>query len=102
MQLIAADLLEADREREAQQLLDAGGDGVDPRGLVTAALGIVYQPIGIVGVFRLATPGSWWSRHLYGPTSRRRARSDRRFGEQYLARLDRWRDIVGGAPADQP
>ncbi|MET0864927.1 MAG: hypothetical protein ABWZ98_11380 [Nakamurella sp.] len=70
--------------------------------LVTSALGIVYQPIGIVGAFRLAKPGSWWARQLYGPQSRRRGRSNRRFGENYSARLERWRDIVGGAPADRP
>lgn len=70
--------------------------------LVTAALGIVYQPIAIVGAFRLAKPGSYWARHFYGSNSRRRSRSDRRFGENYSARLDRWRDIVGGAAADQP
>jgi hypothetical protein len=39
-----------------------------------------------------------WARHLYGPNSRLRRRSDRRFGESYSARLDRWRDLVGGAP----
>ena len=66
--------------------------------LVTAALGIVYQPIGFVGAFRLAKPESFWARHLYGPQSRRRARSERRFGDAYDARWDRVRDLVGGAP----
>jgi hypothetical protein len=69
--------------------------------LVTAALGIVYQPIGLVGAFRLAKPGSFWARHFYGATSRRRARAERRFGEVYQARWDRLRDLVGGAPTDR-
>ena len=66
--------------------------------LVTAALGVVYQPIGFVGAFRLAKPGSFWARHFYGADSRRRARAERRFGEIYEARWDRVRDLVGGAP----
>src|SRR6476646_7529660 len=44
--------------------------------LVTAALGLVYPPIGIVGAIRLAKPGSWWARHLYPTGGRRRARAD--------------------------
>jgi len=70
--------------------------------LVTAALGIVYQPIALIGAVRLAKPGSFWGRHFYRPTSRRRARSERRFGTDYAARWDRLRDMVGGAPSDQP
>ena len=68
--------------------------------IVTAALGILYQPIGIVGAFRLAKPHSWWAGHLYGADSRRRARSERRFGVEYTARWERFRDIVGGAPTE--
>ena len=70
--------------------------------LVTAALGVVYQPIGFVGAFRLAKPDSLWARHLYGATSRRRSRAERRFGEIYEARWDRVRDLVGGAPTTAP
>ena len=68
--------------------------------IVTAALGILYQPIGIVGAFRLAKPHSWWDGHFYGADSRRRARSERRFGMEYTARWERFRDIVGGAPTE--
>jgi hypothetical protein len=68
--------------------------------LVTASLGIVYQPIGLIGAFRLAKPGSIWARHLYGATSRRRRRSDSRFDHRYQARWDRWRDLVAGAPTE--
>jgi hypothetical protein len=62
----------------------------------TAALAVVYQPIGLVGAFRLGKPGSFWAGHFYGPDSRRRVRSSRRFGSDYQARLDRLRDLVGG------
>src|SRR6478609_8874330 len=68
--------------------------------LVTAALGLVYPPIGVVGAIRLAKPGSWWARHLYPTGGRRRDRADRRFGEHYEGRLNRLRDLVGGTPTD--
>lgn len=66
--------------------------------LVTASLGIVYQPIGLIGAFRLAKPGSLWARHVYRFGSRRRRRSDSRFDHRYQARWDRLRDLVAGAP----
>jgi len=53
--------------------------------LVTAALGIVYQPIALLGAIRLAKPGSFWSRHFHGADSRRRVRSERHFGTHYVA-----------------
>ncbi len=62
----------------------------------TAALAVVYQPIGLIGAFRLGKPDSFWARHFYGPDSRRRARALHRFGADYQARLDRLRDLVGG------
>ena len=62
----------------------------------TAALAVVYQPIGMIGAFRLGKPESFWARHFYGPDSRRRARALQRFGADYQARLDRLRDLVGG------
>ena len=62
----------------------------------TAALAVVYQPIGLIGAFRLGKPDSFWARHFYGPESRRRAWALQRFGADYQARLDRLRDLVGG------
>jgi hypothetical protein len=35
------------------------------------------------GAFRLATPGSWWARHFYGP--RKIARAEERYGEDEFA-----------------
>ncbi len=66
--------------------------------LDTAALGLVYPPIGVVGAIRLAKPRSWWARRLYPVGGRRSARADRRFGEHYQGRWNRLRDLVGGAP----
>jgi hypothetical protein len=37
----------------------------------------------LIGSFRLATPGSWWARHLYGP--RKMARAEARYGEDGFA-----------------
>ena len=62
----------------------------------TAAFAVVYQPIGLIGAFRLGKPDSFWSRHFYAPESRRRAWALQRFGADYQARLDRLRDLVGG------
>lgn len=66
--------------------------------LITAALGVVYPPIGFIGAFRLAKPRSFWARHFYGQQSRPRARSERRFGEGYDARWNKVRDLIGGTP----
>lgn len=66
--------------------------------LVTAALGLVYPPVGVVGAIRLAKPGSWWARRLYPAAGRRTARVDRRFGDHYASRWNRWRDLIGGTP----
>ena len=66
--------------------------------LVTAALGLVYPPIGVVGAVRLAKPEAWWARKLYPAARRRATRAARRFGEHYAGRLNRWRDMIGGTP----
>ncbi len=65
---------------------------------VTAGFGVVYIPFGLVGMVRLAKPGSWWARHRYPLDGRRVRRSARRFDEQYQARWNKVRDLVGGAP----
>ena len=65
---------------------------------VTAGLGVVYIPFGLVGMARLAKPDSWWARRRYSPDGRRAQRSARRFDEQYQARWNKVRDLVGGAP----
>jgi hypothetical protein len=36
-----------------------------------------------IGAFRLATPGSWWARHFYGP--RKMARAEARYGGDEFA-----------------
>ncbi|MFE5700090.1 hypothetical protein [Rhodococcus koreensis] len=65
---------------------------------VTGIVGIVFQPVAIVGAIRLAKPDSWWAVRRYGTRPRRLARSQARFGERYHARWNRARDFVAGPP----
>jgi hypothetical protein len=66
---------------------------------IAAGGAVIYLPIGLIGAFRLAKPTSWWAKHFYGATSRRRRRAEARFGPAYQARWNRIRDLVGGAPS---
>jgi hypothetical protein len=66
--------------------------------LITGVIGIIVQPLVIVGAIRLAKPNSWWARHRYVRRAKRRARAERRFGEAYQRRWNRLRDLVAGAP----
>ncbi len=66
--------------------------------LVTGIVGIVFQPIALIGAIRLAKPGSWWARRRYLARPRRSSRAERRFGSSYQQRWNRLRDLVAGAP----
>jgi hypothetical protein len=68
--------------------------------LSTGILGIVVPVIAWVGALRLAKPGSWWARRRY--QGRRLERAEHRFDADYTARHNRWRDMLGGAPAPGP
>jgi hypothetical protein len=47
---------------------------------VLASSGWLTMGVGPwIGAFRLATPQSWWARHLYGP--RKMARAEDRYGD---------------------
>lgn len=51
---------------------------------VLASSGWLTKGVGPwIGAFRLATPGSWWARHFYGP--RKMARAEERYGEDEFA-----------------
>jgi hypothetical protein len=63
--------------------------------LATGLIGIVIPIVAFVGALRLAKPGSVWARRRYD--ERKLARSGRRFGDAYHRRLNRVRDVVGGA-----
>ena len=66
--------------------------------LMSAIIGIVIWPVAVVCALRLAKPDSLWARRMYGPESRRLARSKARFGPRYEHRWNRIRDLVAGAP----
>ncbi|WP_009477686.1 hypothetical protein [Rhodococcus sp. JVH1] len=65
---------------------------------VTGIVGIVFQPVAIIGAIRLAKPDSWWAMRRYPNKPRRMARARSRFGERYHARWNRARDFVAGPP----
>ncbi|MBV9594980.1 MAG: hypothetical protein JO147_14430 [Actinobacteria bacterium] len=68
--------------------------------MVFGIVGIVFNPLSIVGAIRLAKPDSWWARRFYAQRPKRMARSRSRYGEKYQARWNRLRDLVAGAPSD--
>jgi hypothetical protein len=70
--------------------------------VATGMIGIVVPVVAAVGAVRLAKPGSPWARRRYAGRPRRRARSEARFGAGYLARQQRVRTFLGGAPSDPP
>ena len=70
--------------------------------VVTAVVGLLFVPVAVAGLCRLAKPGSWWARRRYATRPRRRARSEARFGPAYTARWNRVRDLVAGAPTRPP
>ncbi|GGL96957.1 hypothetical protein [Nakamurella endophytica] len=66
--------------------------------VMLGVIGIVVQPLVIIGAFRLGKPESWWGRRYYRRQPRRLARSRKRFGPRYDARWNRVRDFFGGKP----
>ncbi|GGU90235.1 hypothetical protein GCM10010275_28720 [Streptomyces litmocidini] len=64
-----------------------------------AVFGILVPFVAIVGAVRLARPGSWWSRHLYGRRHRARARSRLRayrHDKRWTKVRRRLQDLIGG------
>jgi hypothetical protein len=66
--------------------------------LITAVIGILLQPVAIIGAIRLAKPDSYWARHRYQTRPKRLQRSQRRFGLGYVRRWNRVKDFIAGAP----
>jgi hypothetical protein len=66
--------------------------------LITGVIGVLIQPVAIVGAIRLAKPGSWWDRHRYASKPKKRARARHRFDGRYEQRWNRVRDFIAGAP----
>jgi hypothetical protein len=67
--------------------------------LVTGAVGIFIPVVALVGAIRLAKPRSPWARIRYGHSPAKQKRSEQRFGPMYEARLNRLKDLLGGAPS---
>lgn len=64
-------------------------------------IGIFMPFCSIVGVVRLAAPGSPWARGLYKPGGRKLARAEARW-KRIEARRRRLNDAIAGAPAASP
>jgi hypothetical protein len=62
-------------------------------------VGIFIPPVSLIGAIRLASPGSWWARRLYG-TGRKRERSQARW-ERIQRRRKRIGDLIAGTPTDE-
>jgi hypothetical protein len=67
--------------------------------LVTGAVGILVPGVALVGAIRLAKPRSPWARLRYTGNHAKLARSKDRFGPRYEARVNRLKDMLGGAPS---
>ena len=67
--------------------------------LVTGAIGIFVPGVALVGAIRLAKPRSPWARVRYAGNPTKMERSQRRFGAMYDARINRIKDLLGGAPS---
>ncbi|WP_225798773.1 hypothetical protein [Streptomyces sp. NK15101] len=64
-----------------------------------AVFGILVPFVAIIGAVRLARPGSWWSRRLYGRRHRARARSRiraYRHDKRWTRVRRRVQDLIGG------
>lgn len=67
--------------------------------LVTGAVGVFVPGVALVGAIRLAKPHSPWARLLYARRPAKLARAEARFGPAYEARVNRLKDLLGGAPS---
>jgi hypothetical protein len=66
---------------------------------LSGIVGLFLPFISLIAAIRLAKPESPWARWRYRSRPRKMERSERRFGAERQQRLDRLRDLVGGAPA---
>lgn len=62
-------------------------------------IGLFVPVVSLVGALRLASPGSWWARRIYG-TSVKRARSQARWS-RIEARRRRIGDLIAGTPTPE-
>jgi hypothetical protein len=67
--------------------------------LAFGLIGLFFFPVALFGAIRLAKPDSPWARKRYRGRPKKMARSLRRYGERRQQRMDRIRDLLGGAPS---
>ena len=68
--------------------------------LVTGAVGLFIPGVALVGAIRLAKPRSPWGRARYTKHPEKMTRAEHRFGPAYDARMNRLKDLLGGAPSN--
>lgn len=66
--------------------------------VVSGLIGLLLPFVSVVAALRLAKPNSPWARRRYAKSPKKLARAERRFGPERQERLDRLRDLLGGAP----
>jgi hypothetical protein len=66
--------------------------------LASGLIGLFVPLISFVAAIRLAKPDSPWGRRRYASRPRKMERAERRFGPERQERLNRLRDMLGGAP----
>jgi len=65
------------------------------KGKITTGLVALPVPlVGFVGAIRVAKPSSYWAKRFY--SERKMAKASARFGDQYVARHERLRDLFSG------
>ena len=69
--------------------------------IVTGVIGIFIGVVALIGVIRLAKPGSWWAVHRYASRPQRDGRAARRYDQRHEERWNRLRDLVAGAPSGE-
>jgi hypothetical protein len=67
--------------------------------LVFGIVGLFLPVFTVLGAFRLAKPESIWARRRYRKRPKKLARSVARYGGKRKERMERFRDLLGGAPS---
>jgi hypothetical protein len=66
--------------------------------VLLGTLGLIFPPLSMIAIVRLAAPTSPWARWWYPADGRRMRRATARF-ERRARRVRRWQDRIGGAPS---
>ncbi len=66
--------------------------------LASGLIGLFLTVVSLIAAVRLAKPDSPWARRRYADRPKKMAKAQRRFGPERQARLNRWKDMLGGSP----